>query len=43
MSNSDYGFYPHVNTSECVRQHGAANKTLELCLNGEEDELLTSG
>lgn len=40
--NSDYGYYRHVNTSECVRQN-AANKTLELCLNGEEDELLTAG
>ncbi|KAK5876499.1 hypothetical protein CesoFtcFv8_025848 [Champsocephalus esox] len=38
----DYGYYRHVNTSECVRQN-AANKTLELCLNGEEDELLTAG
>ncbi|XP_028427091.1 sortilin [Perca flavescens] len=39
----DYGYYRHVNTSECVRQPSAANKTLELCLNGEEDELLTAG
>ncbi|XP_031714653.1 sortilin isoform X2 [Anarrhichthys ocellatus] len=39
----DYGYYRHMNTSECVRQHSAANKTLELCLNGEEDELLTAG
>ncbi|KAM8907809.1 sortilin [Spinachia spinachia] len=39
----DYGFHRHENTSECVRQHGAPNKTLELCLDGEEDELLTSG
>ncbi|KAF3705163.1 Sortilin Neurotensin receptor 3 [Channa argus] len=39
----DYGFYRHVNTSECVRQPSTANKTLETCLNGEEDELLTSG
>lgn len=43
LFNSDYGYYRHVNTSECVRQSGAANKTLELCLNGEEDELLTAG
>lgn len=40
---SDYGFYRHVNSSECVRQPSAANKTLEMCLSGEEDELLTSG
>uniref|UniRef100_A0A3Q0R2Z7 Si:dkey-159a18.1 n=1 Tax=Amphilophus citrinellus TaxID=61819 RepID=A0A3Q0R2Z7_AMPCI len=39
---SDYGYYRHVNTSECVRQPNAANKTLEVCLNGEEDELLTA-
>uniref|UniRef100_A0A8C2XUJ0 Si:dkey-159a18.1 n=1 Tax=Cyclopterus lumpus TaxID=8103 RepID=A0A8C2XUJ0_CYCLU len=39
----DYGYDRRVNTSECVRQHSAANKTLELCLNGEEDELLTAG
>ncbi|TMS03097.1 Sortilin [Larimichthys crocea] len=38
----DYGYYRHVNTSECVRQSNT-NKTLELCLNGEEDELLTAG
>uniref|UniRef100_A0A8C9YWQ2 Si:dkey-159a18.1 n=1 Tax=Sander lucioperca TaxID=283035 RepID=A0A8C9YWQ2_SANLU len=43
LFNSDYGYYRHVNTSECLRQHNAANKTLELCLNGEEDELLTAG
>lgn len=40
---SDYGYYRHENTSECVRQAGSANKTLELCLNGEEDELFTAG
>uniref|UniRef100_A0A673AZX7 Sortilin-like n=1 Tax=Sphaeramia orbicularis TaxID=375764 RepID=A0A673AZX7_9TELE len=39
----DYGYYRHVNTSECVRQPSTPNKTLELCLNGEEDELLTAG
>uniref|UniRef100_A0A671VPH7 Si:dkey-159a18.1 n=1 Tax=Sparus aurata TaxID=8175 RepID=A0A671VPH7_SPAAU len=38
----DYGYYPHVNTSECVREP-SANKTLEPCLEGEEDELLTAG
>lgn len=42
LFNSDYGYYRHVNTSECVRQSNT-NKTLELCLNGEEDELLTAG
>ncbi|KAG7497826.1 sortilin-like [Solea senegalensis] len=39
----DYGYYPHPNTSECVRQPNSANKTLEICLDGEEDELLTAG
>ncbi|KAM6961583.1 sortilin [Tautogolabrus adspersus] len=39
----DYGYYRHVNTSECVRQSSTPNKTLELCLNGEEDELFTAG
>ncbi|CAG5927509.1 unnamed protein product [Menidia menidia] len=39
----DYGYYRDLNTSECVRQPSAANKTLEMCLNGEEDELLTTG
>uniref|UniRef100_A0AAX7U2C5 VPS10 domain-containing protein n=1 Tax=Astatotilapia calliptera TaxID=8154 RepID=A0AAX7U2C5_ASTCA len=39
----DFGYYRHINTSECVRQPNAANKTYELCLNGEEDELLTEG
>lgn len=43
LLNSDYGYYHHVNTSECVRQPSTANKTLEICLNGEEDELLTTG
>lgn len=43
LLNSDYGFYRHQNTSECVREAKVANKTLELCLNGEEDELLTAG
>ncbi|XP_024860725.1 sortilin isoform X2 [Kryptolebias marmoratus] len=39
----DYGYYRHVNTSECVRQPVDVNKTLDMCLNGEEDELLTAG
>lgn len=39
----DYGYYRHVNTSECMREPSAANKTLEICLEGEEDELLTTG
>ncbi|XP_061571228.1 sortilin [Cololabis saira] len=39
----DYGYHRHVNTSECVRQPSAANQTLEVCLSGQEDELLTEG
>lgn len=39
----DYDYYRHENTSECLRQPNFANKTLELCLNGEEDELMTVG
>ncbi|XP_047430952.1 sortilin [Mugil cephalus] len=39
----DHGYYRHVNTSECLRQPGAANKTLEICLSGEEDERLSTG
>ncbi|XP_061663518.1 sortilin isoform X2 [Syngnathoides biaculeatus] len=39
----DYGYQRHLNTSECVRQPDAHNKSLEMCLNGEEDELLTTG
>ncbi|XP_077356906.1 sortilin isoform X2 [Festucalex cinctus] len=39
----DYGYQHNVNTSECVRQPNTHNKTLEMCLNGEEDELLTAG
>ncbi|XP_053720086.1 sortilin [Synchiropus splendidus] len=38
----DYGYHRHVNTSECVRE-SSVNKTLEACLEGEEDELLTAG
>ncbi|KAK7886137.1 hypothetical protein WMY93_025758 [Mugilogobius chulae] len=39
----DYGYFRHVNASECLRQPNFANKSQELCLNGEEDELLTVG
>ncbi|XP_061768162.1 sortilin isoform X2 [Nerophis ophidion] len=39
----DYGYYRHDNTSECVRQPDAHNKTLETCLDGQEDELFTAG
>ncbi|KAM9328537.1 sortilin [Pholidichthys leucotaenia] len=39
----DYGYYRHVNTSECVRQPSPSNKTLDICLDREEDELLTTG
>ncbi|XP_034019374.1 sortilin [Thalassophryne amazonica] len=39
----DYGFYRHVNTSECVRKHNTANQSLDICLNGEDEEILTEG
>ncbi|XP_061920822.1 sortilin isoform X4 [Entelurus aequoreus] len=39
----DYGYYRHDITSECVRQPDAHNKTLETCLDGQEDELFTAG
>ncbi|KAM4523037.1 sortilin [Fundulus diaphanus] len=39
----DYGYYRHVNTSECVRQQNTPIRNFEMCLNGEEDELLTAG
>ncbi|KAF7669665.1 hypothetical protein LDENG_00151730 [Lucifuga dentata] len=39
----DYGYYRHGNTSECVRQPDTVNQTLHICLNGEEEKLLTSG
>nr|XP_057933144.1 sortilin isoform X1 [Doryrhamphus excisus] len=39
----DYGYYRHVNTSKCVPQPDVHNKTLETCLNGQEDELFTAG
>ncbi|XP_026182806.1 sortilin isoform X2 [Mastacembelus armatus] len=38
----DYGYHRDVN-AECVRQPSAGNKTLTICLNGKEDELLTTG
>ncbi|XP_058273116.1 sortilin isoform X2 [Hemibagrus wyckioides] len=39
----DYGYYLHENSSECVKQPEFRNKTLELCLNGELEELQTTG
>ncbi|XP_060745353.1 sortilin isoform X2 [Tachysurus vachellii] len=38
----DYGYYLHEN-SECVKQPEFRNKTLELCFNGELEELQTTG
>ncbi|XP_061108257.1 sortilin [Conger conger] len=39
----DYGYYRHENTSECVEQTDLRDHILEVCLNGEEEELQTSG
>ncbi|XP_051911502.1 LOW QUALITY PROTEIN: sortilin [Hippocampus zosterae] len=39
----DYGYEQQANTSDCVPRPDMHNKTLEMCLNGEEDELLTAG
>lgn len=39
----DYGYYRHENTSECVEQTDFRDRILEVCLNGEEEELQTSG
>ncbi|KAI1888098.1 hypothetical protein AGOR_G00181550 [Albula goreensis] len=39
----DYGYYRHESSSECIEQEDLKNHTLEVCLNGEEEELQTSG
>ncbi|XP_060759872.1 sortilin isoform X2 [Neoarius graeffei] len=39
----DYGYYHLENSSECVKQPEFTNKTLELCFNGELEELQTTG
>ncbi|XP_026799218.3 sortilin isoform X1 [Pangasianodon hypophthalmus] len=39
----DYGYYRHENSSECVKQPEFTNETLELCFNGELEELQTTG
>ncbi|XP_067110380.1 sortilin [Osmerus mordax] len=39
----DYGYYRHANSSECVRQPDTADHFLEVCPNGKEEELKTSG
>ncbi|XP_015207831.2 sortilin [Lepisosteus oculatus] len=39
----DYGYYRHENSSECIEQPAFENHTLELCLNGQEELLQTSG
>ncbi|KAL0195492.1 hypothetical protein M9458_009064, partial [Cirrhinus mrigala] len=41
--NSEYGFYPHENTSECLLQPDFLNQTKDICLNGELDGLQSSG
>ncbi|KAJ8381629.1 hypothetical protein SKAU_G00024070 [Synaphobranchus kaupii] len=39
----DYGYYRHENTSECMEQTDFKDHVLEVCLNGEKEELQTSG
>ncbi|XP_068163116.1 sortilin isoform X2 [Antennarius striatus] len=39
----DFGYDRDVNTSNCVRQSSAANKTSEICHDGEDDEPLSAG
>ncbi|MBN3297303.1 SORT protein, partial [Amia calva] len=39
----DYGYYRHENSSECVKQADFKDQDLELCLNGEEEVLQTTG
>ncbi|XP_051544146.1 sortilin isoform X2 [Myxocyprinus asiaticus] len=39
----DVGFYRHENTSECLPQSDFLNHTLEMCLNGELEDLRTTG
>uniref|UniRef100_A0A674CRN1 Sortilin-like n=1 Tax=Salmo trutta TaxID=8032 RepID=A0A674CRN1_SALTR len=39
----DYGYYRHENSSECMRQLDTTDHALKVCLNGEEEELRTSG
>ncbi|KAM9467749.1 sortilin isoform 2-T2 [Clarias gariepinus] len=39
----DYGYYRQENSSECVKLPEFSNRTLELCLDGELEELQTTG
>ncbi|XP_067283457.1 sortilin isoform X2 [Pseudorasbora parva] len=39
----DYGFYRHENTSECLPQPDFLNQTQGICLEGELEDLQTSG
>ncbi len=41
--NSEYGFYRHENTSECLLQPDFLNRTHDICLNGELDDLHYTG
>lgn len=43
LFDSDYGYYRHENSSECVEQADFTSKKLEVCLNGELEELQTLG
>ncbi|XP_056093226.1 sortilin isoform X1 [Rhinichthys klamathensis goyatoka] len=39
----DYGFYRHENSSECLPQPDFLNQTQDICLDGELEDLQTSG
>ncbi|XP_050963018.1 sortilin [Labeo rohita] len=39
----EYGFYRHENTSECLLQPDFLNQTKDICLDGELDDLQSSG
>ncbi|KAM6984814.1 sortilin [Aplochiton taeniatus] len=39
----DYGYYRHENTSECVKEPSTGDQALNMCLDGGEDKLQTSG
>ncbi|KPP60938.1 sortilin-like, partial [Scleropages formosus] len=41
LTNSDYGYYRHENSSECVEQLDFRDQALDVCLNGEENEIET--
>lgn len=43
LSPSDFGYYRPENSSECVEQEELKGHSLEFCLNGNTEQLQTSG